>query len=64
MGFWDPSIYSFATSPHSPFPPLDQSSTNNDNIFYSGTPGTLYNPATGLGVPNLSEVASDFASRG
>ena len=64
VGFWDPSIYSFATSPHSPFTPLDQSSTNNDNIFYSGTPGTLYNPATGLGVPNLSEVASDFASRG
>jgi kumamolisin len=60
VGFWNPSIYSAATSSHSPFTPLDQSGTSNDNIFYSGTPGTLYNPATGLGVPNLSALATDF----
>ena len=62
VGFWNPSIYSFATSGHSPFTPLDQTGTGNDNLFYSGTPGTLYNPATGLGVPNLSQLASDFQS--
>jgi kumamolisin len=60
VGLWNPSIYSFATSSHSPFTPLDQSGTSNDNVFYSGTPGTLYNPATGLGVPNLGVLAADF----
>lgn len=62
VGFWNPSIYSFATSSHSPFTPLDQTSTSNDNLFYTGTPGTLYNPATGLGIPNLGELAADFSS--
>jgi kumamolisin len=60
VGFWNPAIYSFATSGHSPFTPLNQSGTSNDNDFYSGTPGTLYNQATGLGIPNLSLLASDF----
>ena len=41
--------------------PLDQRGTGNDNIYYSGTPGTLYNEATGLGVPNLAVLAADFA---
>jgi kumamolisin len=60
VGLWNPAIYSFAKSSHSPFTPLDQSGTSNDNVFYSGTPGTLYNPGTGLGVPNLGELAADF----
>jgi kumamolisin len=60
VGFWNPAIYSFATSGRSPFTPLNQSGTGDDNIFYSGTPGTLYNPATGLGIPNLSQLAFDF----
>lgn len=61
VGLWNPSIYSFATSGSSPFTPLDQSGTTNDNWYYTGTPGTVYNPATGLGTPNLTQLAADFA---
>jgi len=61
IGFWNPVIYRAAESWNSPFAPLDQRGTGNDNIYYTGTPGTLYNEATGLGVPNLAELASDFA---
>jgi hypothetical protein len=64
VGFWNPSIYSFATLSHSPFTPLDLSGTSNDNDLYRGTPGTLYNPATGLGVRNLAVLAAEFGSRG
>ncbi len=60
-GFWNPSIYQFATEPDSPFTSLDQSGTDNDNIYYTGTPGTVFNPATGLGYPDLSRLAVDFA---
>lgn len=59
-GFWNPSIYAFATSRHSPFTTLSSASTSNDNIYYTGNPGDVYNAATGLGVPNLAELASDF----
>ncbi|MFY9781911.1 MAG: protease pro-enzyme activation domain-containing protein [Acidimicrobiales bacterium] len=61
VGFWNPSIYKFATSPNSPFTPLNQAGTSNDNIFFTGNPGTVYNPATGLGVPNLTALERDFA---
>ena len=44
----------------SPFTPLNQAGTSNDNLFYTGNPGELYNPATGLGVPNLTELAGDL----
>jgi kumamolisin len=60
VGFWNPSIYALASSAHSPFTPLQQSGTMNDNLFYTGEPGSLYNEATGLGVPDLSELASDL----
>ena len=60
-GFWNPSIYEFATSHHSPFTPLQQVGPNNDNIFYTGNPGALYNEATGLGIPDLTSLAYDFA---
>jgi subtilase family serine protease len=60
VGFWNSSIYSFAASWNSPFTPLEQSGTGNDNIYYTGTPGDLYNPATGLGYPNLTRLAEDF----
>ncbi len=62
VGFWNPSIYSFAKQKSSPFTTLDQSGTQNDNLFYTGTPGTVYNPASGLGVPNLAALASDFGA--
>lgn len=60
VGFWNPSIYSFATSPDSPFTTLSQAGTSNDNLFFTGNPGDVYNEATGLGVPNLSQLAQDF----
>jgi subtilase family serine protease len=61
VGFWNPSIYAFAASGHDPFSPLDESGTGNDNLYYTGGgKGSLYNAATGLGVPNLSALAADF----
>jgi hypothetical protein len=35
--------------------------TGNDNIFYAGNPGQLYNEATVLGVPDLARFAADLA---
>ena len=61
VGLWNPRLYSLAASPASPVTPLSQASTNNDNIFYTGNPGQLYNEATGLGVPNLAKFATDLA---
>lgn len=64
VGFWNPQIYAFATGRSSPFTPLDQSGPSNDNLFYTGTPGTVYNPASGLGYPDLAQLESDFAGGG
>jgi hypothetical protein len=50
-----------ATQPGSPFTPLDQSGTGSDNLFYTATPGAVYNPGSGLGYPDLSALAADFA---
>ena len=63
VGFWNPSIYGFALQHNSPFTPLDSASANNDNLFYTGTPGHIYNVGSGLGTPDLSALASDFARR-
>jgi kumamolisin len=60
VGFWNPAIYSAATSSRSPFTPLNQRGTSNDNLFYTGTPGTLFNEGAGLGTPNLASLAGDF----
>ena len=60
VGFWNPQIYHFATSSHSPFTPLNATGPNNDNEYYTGTKGTVYNPATGLGTPNVYALAQDF----
>ena len=60
VGFWNPSIYALATSSRSPFISLQQSGTTNDNLFYTGTPGSPFNEATGLGIPNLSKLALDL----
>ena len=61
VGFWNPQIYNFATSYNSPFNPLQTVGTSNDNIFYTGNPGSVYNESTGLGIPNLASLARDFA---
>ena len=60
VGFWNTSIYRFATRWNSPFTPLDTSGTSNDNLYYTGTPGQLYNVGTGLGTPNFARLAVDF----
>jgi subtilase family serine protease len=59
-GFWNPDLYWAASHGNSPFTSLNTASTSNDNLFYTGTPGTVFNPATGLGVPNLGQVKSLF----
>jgi kumamolisin len=63
IGLWNPNLYAFAAGPHSPVTPLNQVGTGNDNIFYTGNPGKLYNEATGLGVPDLAKFAGDLAAR-
>ncbi len=62
VGFWNPAIYKFATSRNSPFTPLDDSGTSNDNLYYTGTQGNVYNVGSGLGVPDLAKLTQDFAS--
>ncbi|MGH2913390.1 MAG: S53 family peptidase [Solirubrobacteraceae bacterium] len=59
-GFWNPTLYSAAQSGNSPLTPLDESDTGSDNIYYTGTPGTVYNPGSGLGYPDLTALASAF----
>ncbi len=34
----------------------------NTNDYYTGTPGAIYNPGSGLGYANLSKLLADFAS--
>jgi kumamolisin len=53
VGFWNGQVYRFATSANSPFNPLNTTGQTNDNEFYSGTTGTVYNLATGLGTPDI-----------
>ncbi len=62
-GFWNPAVYAFARSGGSPFTPLGTSGTANDNIYYTGTPGQTYNAGSGLGIPDLARLATDFAGR-
>jgi len=65
VGFWNPAIYQFAArGGNSPFTPLDTPSNSNDNLYYTGTPGHVYNVGSGLGTPNLARLAGDFASHG
>jgi kumamolisin len=61
IGLWNPSLYAFAAGPDSPVTPLNQVGTGDDNIYYTGNPGELYNEATGLGVPNIAKFATDLA---
>ncbi|HEY2239672.1 MAG TPA: S53 family peptidase [Streptosporangiaceae bacterium] len=62
-GFWNPALYRFARGPRSPFRPLGTSGTSNDNLYYTGTPGQIFNPGSGLGVPDLAALAADFGRR-
>jgi kumamolisin len=60
VGLWNPAIYSFAASAGSPFTPLDAAGASNDNLYYTGTPGQIYNAGSGLGQPDLAKLAGDF----
>jgi subtilase family serine protease len=61
VGFWNPAVYSFAARGHDPFTALDTVGASNDNLYYTGGgKGSLYNPGSGLGTPNLSALATDF----
>ena len=60
IGLWNPRVCSFAAGANSPVTPLNQAGTGNDNTFYTGNPGQLYNEATGLVVPNLAKLAADL----
>jgi subtilase family serine protease len=62
VGLWNPSIYAFATSGNSPLTPLNAVGTSSDNLYYTGNAGSVYNVGSGLGFPNLSKLAADFAS--
>ncbi|MDP4161902.1 MAG: protease pro-enzyme activation domain-containing protein [Bacillota bacterium] len=62
VGFWNPQIYRFAQQASSPFTPLNKQGAENDNLFYTGTPGTLYNQATGLGIPDVTKLAEKFGA--
>jgi len=64
IGLWNPSLYQFAAGSASPVTPLSQAGTGNDNLFYTGNPGQQYNPASGLGVPNVAAYAGDLAAKG
>ena len=63
VGLWNPSIYAFATSGNSPLTPLNAVGTSSDNLYYTGNAGSVYNVGSGLGFPNLSKLAADFASQ-
>ena len=63
LGLWNPSVYAFATSGSSPFTALNAVGPSSDNIYYTGNPGSVYNEGSGLGFPNLSKLAADFASK-
>ena len=60
VGFWNPTIYAAALSGNSPFTPLDQAGTSNDNIYFTGNPGQPYNQGVGLGYPDLTRLAGFF----
>ena len=60
VGFWNPAIYRFAAGPGSPFTPLAAVGTGNDNLYFTGRKGDRYNPATGLGIPDLAKLAARF----
>src|SRR3984957_12221328 len=63
VGLWNPSLYAFATSRNSPLTPLNTAGPSSDNLYYTGNPGSVYNAGSGLGYPNRSKLAADFASQ-
>lgn len=61
IGFWNPQIYKFAQESDSPFNVLDDAD-NNNNLYYTGQPGKIYNQASGLGTINFTQLYNKFAN--
>lgn len=59
VGFWNPQIYQFAQQADTPFNVLADNVDNN-NLYYTGQPGKLYNQATGLGTINFDKLYQKF----
>jgi kumamolisin len=51
--------YLYTTGPHGKVTALPGEFSNN-NLYYTGTPGARWNPASGLGIPNLTVLAHAF----
>ncbi|HEX4431059.1 MAG TPA: hypothetical protein VHZ96_17450 [Frankiaceae bacterium] len=34
---------------------------SNNNLYYAGKPGAIWNPASGLGTPDLTALAGAFS---
>ena len=54
-------MFSYTTG--GPFGLEDMVSTSgpgNDSLYYTGTPGQVFNPGSGLGYPDLAKLAGDF----
>ncbi|MFT8907777.1 MAG: protease pro-enzyme activation domain-containing protein [Lentilactobacillus diolivorans] len=63
IGFWNPQIYKFAQETDSPFNVL-AGADNNNNLYYTGQPGKIYNQASGLGTINFEKLNAEFNSEG
>ena len=61
VGFWNPVIYGGAAYGGGLFTQLNTAGTSNDNLYYTGNPGELYNAGDGLGLPNLARIAQLFS---
>lgn len=59
MGFLNAQIYQLATTQNSPFNLLN-STTDNNNMYYTGQPGTVYNQALGLGTVNFEKLFEEY----
>ncbi|RYL95618.1 peptidase S53 [Sporolactobacillus sp. THM7-4] len=64
IGFWNDQIYPFAGEKDSPFHPLNESGPENDNLYFTGTEGTIYNQSTGLGTIDVASLADHFSHSG
>jgi kumamolisin len=61
VGLWNPVIYGIAPYGGGAFTQLNTAGTSNDNLYFTGAPGELYNAGDGLGLPNLARVATAFS---
>ena len=61
LGVLSFGVRNAALKSSSPFTPLSASGTGNDNLYYTGTHGQLFNPGSGLGYPDLGKLADDFS---